>query len=212
MTVGYADKKSELVMGKGGGQDWREVAFVNGQLAVISAKNLVLNDTNMVDLGVSVGEVVSGGGFGNYIYVLDKGNGEIWKYSAKGESSRWLKGNAVTDLLSSVDLSIDGDVWIGTSNSQVLRFRRGNKERFSLSSPIKDIKIDKIAVNTSQIDSEGRISILDSEKERVLVFDKNGVYVEQLLWSGFKEAKDLLFVSETDLVVLAQGKLWKVSL
>lgn len=217
-TVSYPNKGSEILMGKGGGEMWRDVTWVGNKAVVMSARGMWVEDKLAGSFSGSVGDPVGVGAFGSYLYVLDKGNGEIWKYNGTnlltgaemGTGVRWITGDAIADLTDGVDLSIDGDIWVGLKNGAIIRLRRGAKEAFNITGAPKEMKIDRIAVNEDQSAEVGRIAILNKDASRVVVLDKNGTYVKQFRWSGFSEAEDLVFVDNATLIVVAGGKVYKV--
>jgi len=213
VNLGYPDKKAEVVMGKGEGANWRDAGFVGDVGVVVKPGEIILGEKgfevkNKIDNPVAL--VVFGGG----VYVLDKDKDEIWKFGLEksgeevklGEGLRWLKGEAMTKLSSSVDMTIDGDIWIGLENGEVVKLRQGNEENFVLIGTPEEMKLSKLTVG------ETKIGILDKVSGRLVVFTKEGDFVKQLMWTGFSEANDLGFISADELLVLSGGKLYKVSL
>lgn len=222
VSVEIPNKTTEVVMGKGIQADWREVSWVETQPVVVTGTNLVVGDTKVTPLGEGIANVAGAASFGNFIYVLDKNTGEVWKYTGTGSGSnlvfgtgsRWLKGSGMPELTDGVAMAIDGDVWVGLSAGQVIRLRRGSKEKFEMMGVPANMKLDGLAVSSDENlgENTGKIAVLDKKGSRIVIFDKAGVYVKQLEWGGLANANDLVLLNDSDLIVLSQGKLWKMGL
>ena len=135
--------------------------------------------------------------FGGNLYLLDRGNGEIFRYQGVeggfGLRNRWFGEGVVPNLSDAVDMTIDGDIWV-LSRQDILHFRSGVPQAFTiagLDTPFSD----PIAIDTDP-ESE-RLYVLDRGNRRVVVFDKSGEYREQYLWDGIASVSDMA-VSETE--------------
>ena len=123
------------------------------------------------------------------IWATDAAEHVIYKYSPQGEivmtlGSRGVAGdNSSTDLFNQVNhvaISPNGDIYVtdGYVNSRVVHFRGDG-------SFVRIIGGEEGAANGQfsvphgiAVDSQGRILVNDSGNQRVSVFDRNGVFLE----------------------------------
>lgn len=214
--VSYPDKKQEVVLGKGEGQNWLDVAGVspNDVLLLSSGLSAVLaGQKKDLAFDAAVTKPVAVEMFGTAAYVLDKGSSEIWRFGLSGgvigERRRWLLSGIEADLTAGVDLSIDTDIWVGLAGGKILRFRRGQPERFNLSDVPEDFKIDRLAVSGDN----DVVAVLDTSKGRVVLFSKEaGAYMKQILAPELSTATDLVWISEKELMILVGDKIYQTSI
>lgn len=214
--VSYPDKKQEVVLGKGEGQNWLDVAGVspNDVLLLSSGLSAVLAGQK-ADLAfdAAVTEPIAVDMFGTAAYVLDKGSSEIWRFGLSGgtigERRRWLLSGIEADLTAGADLAIDTDIWVGLASGKILRFRRGQPERFNLSDVPGDFRIDRLAISGDS----NAVAVLDEGKGRVVLFSKEtGAYMKQILAPELSTATDLVWISEKELMILVGDKIYQTAI
>lgn len=153
------------------------------------------------------------GAFGGNLYVLDKSGNKIWRYaggvSSFGEGQEWFAPGINVNVTEALSWVIDGKVWILKSDGDVVVYERGLPQRFVMegvedSAGFKQIFTDESAQN---------VYLLDTERSRIVILDKNGVYQGEYRTSELAHATDLV-VSEADkkIIFLAQNKLWELTL
>ena len=214
--VSYPDKKQEVIVGKGEGQNWLDVAGVspNEVLLLRSGLSAVLaGKKEDLVFDAAVTEPTAVDMFGTAAYVLDKGSSEIWRFGLSGgtigERRRWLLSGIEADLAAGVDLAIDTDIWVGLSGGKILRFRRGQAERFNLSDVPEDFKIDRLAISGDN----NVVAVLDITKGRVVLFNKEtGAYMKQILAPELSTATDVVWISEKELMILSGDKIYQTSI
>ena len=111
-------------------------------------------------------------------YMLDNNLSQIYRYE-KGDNgflsfSRWL--NKERDLSKTISLDIDGHVYTLEENGIIHKFLKGNEENFiqDLIEPSLD-SANKIIVSREN----DFIYILDSINSRIVIFSKDGKFIEQ---------------------------------
>lgn len=120
------------------------------------------------------------GSFGSNLYIFDAQARQVFRYDRSDLSASpaaWLKSKEGVELEKISSLSIDGDLWMGTSIGQIYKFTRGDRVPFRLS----DILITPegaIALYTSE--SAQHLYVLEPRAERLLVFDKSGKYMRTI--------------------------------
>ena len=142
------------------------------------------------------GEISQIATFGNNIYLLDRGQGEIWKYAAidagYGERKRWFGAGIVLDLSRVVDWVVDGDIWLLTSSGKLEKYSRGAPAKFALTGFPSNSDtggfLDPIAVTIV----DEKVYVLERGAKRVVSLDMNGQYLEQYVSEDFGRASDLM--------------------
>lgn len=214
--VDYQDQKSSVVLGKGEGLSWIDLAGFKNNLVVLTKTGLVakLSDKRVEQtFDGSVSEPVAVDVFGTVAYVLDRGVSEIWRFGLSdgviSERRRWLSAGVEADLKSGLDLALDGDIFVLLADGKVMRLRRGEVEKYGLTDLPIDFRPERVTASAEA----NVLAFLDSKKSRVVLFNKEtGAYVRQLLALEFGKAMDLVLVNGKTLIVLVEGKLLKVSI
>lgn len=181
-------------------------AFVLAAAGVVEVSLAGRTSALVVETDPEWGEVVEIETFAGNLYLLDKGQGEIFRYPGSedgfGKRDRWLGEGVLPDFSGAVGMAIDGDIWV-LNGQTVSRFRRGVEEPFSLKGLEKPFS-EPTAIYTDA-ESE-RVYILDRGNRRVVVFDKNGDYKNQYLWEGIGTVSDLVVNEGLKKMYLLSGK------
>lgn len=141
------------------------------------------------------GQIGQIGFFGSNIYLLDKGNGEIWKYSAVADGyadrKRWFGAGIVLDLSRIVDWVVDGDIWLLSSSGKLERYSRGVPVKFELVGLPAMSDNGALVGPSAVVINQDKIYVLESGASRVVVFGIDGKYEAQFVSSDFARASDL---------------------
>jgi DNA-binding beta-propeller fold protein YncE len=107
-------------------------------------------------------------------------------------------------------MAIDGSVWIGTTNGKILRFTQG-KENTLLPKGVEPAFGSALTVYVS--DREINVYVLDKENSRVVVLDKEGMYLSQYRFEG-NIAPTAFAVSEKErkIFLVSGGKIYAMDL
>lgn len=209
MSVDTKTKEVKVLAGKGAGLDWVDAVSDGSKYFVMSKSGIFVagNESSNMTFDTAVTNPVSLSRFGTALYVLEKGNKEIFKYlisdAGFGERARWLKENqTISDL--PLDLDIDVDVWVLEEGGHIERFRRGSKEPLTISGLPEGMIFEKITVEKNG----NRIALLSSKSGSVVFCDKTtGVCGEQFKNESLKEARDIEFDTDNKLIVLSAGSI-----
>ncbi len=165
---GFADKASLLIL------DRNNNIFRYNNVDEVTYMRLAGSDQLR---GVSQIENYSG-----RLYLLDEQQNQIWRYSPAGlgydeAPTAWFDPQVQADLAGVVATAIDGDIWMLTEDGMVLRYRQGGQLPFSLdnSAGLNGRMVDM----TLGTESTDNVYLADGSQDRILVFDKEGNYVEQ---------------------------------
>jgi hypothetical protein len=138
------------------------------------------------------------------LYFLDTANSQIWRYRPTGDSYENAPEpyfQTAINLSPAIAMAIDGAIWLLHPNGTVLRYFNSVQEPFALD--VVDPPIVKaVAIWVNDVDPpDGRIVIGDAGSNRVLVFDKRGRLLGQLMplnRPGILERLRSLTVDETN--------------
>ncbi len=209
LSAAVKDKDIKVVAGKGAGLGWID-SVSDGVKSFVLTKGGVFevgNESNSLVFDTSVTDPISLMKFASNLYVLEKGNKEIFKYTigeaSFGERTRWLK-EGVTLSATPVDMAIDVDIWVLEEGNVLERFRRGVKEAFTLSGVPDGMLLERVSV-----EEEGdRIAFLAKSQSSVLICSKEtGVCDKQLKNDKLSGALDIVFGGEGELFVLLPSSL-----
>jgi len=152
--------------------------------------------------------------FGGNIYLLDIAKSRVWKYMATAsgfsDMKEYLNPDTLPDLTKATNMSIDGSLWIATYDGKILRFTQGKENPYVPQGLDMDLQND-LLVYTS--DDTKYIYVLDKKAHRVVVLDKDGIYLAQYVFTATLNPTRLL-VSEMQhkILLLDQGKLYSIEL
>lgn len=117
--------------------------------------------------------------FNDNLYILDSEHSTILKHTKTGanfsEGMPWITDG--TSVSSATSLSVDGAIYLGTSNGDVLKLFQGKKDS-SFSLDAIDPKLNRVD-DTIADDRVSNIYLLDREGKRIVVFTKDGNFVRQ---------------------------------
>lgn len=152
------------------------------------------------------GEIAQVDSFAGNIYLLDKGNSEIWKYpvikDGYGERRRWLGAGITLDLTKVASMKVTGDVWIVTSSGKLERFSRGVPVDFSMDA-FPSITDDKLLSDPAAIYvTDADVYVLERGAKRVVVFGQDGKYKSQYVNDEFAQASDLVIYNNQGYVMI----------
>lgn len=207
MSVILNSKDMKVLAGKGAGLGWIDSVMSKDKAYVLTKGGVFVagNESNSLVFDTAVSDPASLSVFGSNLYVLEKGNKEIFKYSITesgfGERQRWMKeGQIISNL--PIDMDIDVDIWVLEQGNILERFRRGVKESFVLSGLPKEIELEKLSV---EIEGD-RIALLSTKQATVVFCSKEtGVCDKQLKNEKLTEARDIVFGDGGNIYVLLKS-------
>lgn len=152
--------------------------------------------------------------FAGNIYLLDSGKNQIWKYTggAAGFSSgqKFLAEDQNIDLSQAISFSIDGTIWVITSDGKVIKALQGKADLINIDG--LDAPFSPSSVIETKDDSQF-VYVLDRQGQRVVRFSKEGEYDSQYKGEFLKDAVSIAIdEAEGSLYVLSESKIFVIKL
>jgi len=222
-----SSKNAQIVGGGASLKSMNSVAIHGDTLYALTADGIVSFDSNSNKSSLIIKKDASWGvtsaliSFGGNLYVLDTQKSRIWKYIATDTAApaggqgfsdlhEYLNADTLPDLSLATGIAIDGSVWLGTSDGNILRFTQGKVNTYDPQG-VDPAFGSKLAVYTS--DDAKNVYVLDIQNHRVVVLDKDGMYLAQYQFDG-KISPTNLVVSENakKILLLVDGKIYELDL
>lgn len=119
--------------------------------------------------------------YDRFLYILNPEKRNLYRYSAEGDGFSdpigWMRSATGLRYDEVTSLSVDGDVWLATSDGQVKKFATGEEETFELRGLNKEFG-GGIKLYTN-IDQEN-LYVLDPDENRVVVLSKTGEFIKEV--------------------------------
>ena len=135
--------------------------------------------------------------FGTNLYAVDAPNSLIYRYpgtaSGYGERSLWLTPNQELDLSDTVMLNIDGSLWVGGLDGNVLKFTQGRIDPFKNEARMEGSTVSNLIVDENLLS----VYVFDAKTGTLNISDKKGVLLA-VYKSDELKSKILVGVSETN--------------
>lgn len=206
------DNLASSIVGGGSKTPQPKLIGIHGNsIFVFTSSGLVKIDTNSKNQEVivknlsDIGEAADLIGYAGNVYILDSLNKKIWKFMALekvySEARPYLAPNETVGFEKVVSMAIDGSVWI-LGDNRVKKYSKGTESFVTLEG------LDKPLINPEVIftDDESKyFYILDKGNNRVVVFDKEGVYNSEYVWSGISGVSDMVVLEKAKKILLLVG-------
>ncbi len=190
-SVSLPEKKGSIIGGGTGYETVQQVTVhgATGYVLLAEGVNAISIQQKQIKQNIirksdDWGTIAAMASFGGNIYLLDSGKSRIWKYVATetgfSDIREYLNPDTLPDLSRSTGMVIDGSVWIGTSDGKILRFTQGKENSFYPKGVDPAFGLH-LVVYTS--DETNNIYVLDNNNKRVVVLDKDGLYMSQYTWA-----------------------------
>ncbi len=195
--------------------DWEQnkIMLSDGQnmIWLIDTNNYSLNKITF-KLPADNSQITDISSYAKKIYVLDKATNNIYKYRYNNGSFKqpvkWLKEEA--DVKQAQKILVDGNVWLVEQGGKIKKLFKGKEEIFNLKGLYEPLG-EQIKLWTA--DNLNFLYIIDQEKNRIIIADKDGRVKRQLLGEGLEK---ILSVApnhtENELYILTTNHVYKFGL
>lgn len=166
-------------------------------------------DDSINHIDIDIPPNFSPGGIGGYIdniYLLDRHSDQIYLYQKTYDDlqsrSEWMDQTDSRSFQNIEDIAIDGYIYTLDRSGEVKQYLSGELQDFSLNEISPDWgRATKI--KTSPTMGEGSVYILDSNSNRIVVFNKHGEFLRQYQnEEKFKNIKDFHIDEEREIIYL----------
>ena len=168
----------------------------DSNISYFNANNIIILDakteklsTLEIDYPVKPQKIIDFKQYNNRYYLADALNGQIYRFSKSGSkltgAVSWL--NSQEDLTNATSLDIDGSVYLLKNNGEISEYSKGKKQEFSIS-PVEPSfsQAAKLVISENQ----DYIYIFEPTGKRLVVFNKNGNFVNQYTSDKFDNLRD----------------------
>jgi hypothetical protein len=143
--------------------------------------------------------------YGSRLYALDAGSNKLLRHqrtvSGYSQGESWVLDE--TPLGNTVDLAIDGNVWLLEKTGALIKMLQGTREDFTLG-PVVDPLVSPTRIVTGE--DMAFIYILEPEKKRMLQFEKEtGTFVKQYTSDKFDALRDMVVIEKGAKAYLLNG-------
>jgi hypothetical protein len=211
VSMNIADRSRQIIDTKNDG-NFLDVSMTDTKYFGLNAKSVTELNIKKEEAKTAIEadefwvDPVKIGMFAGNIYILDKGQSEIWKYPTLGDTfggrRRWLAAGITPDLTNVVDMKVVGDIWLLTSTGKLERYSRGAPVKFSMDGFPSKTSDKKLAEPSSLWVTESLIYVLENGASRISVFGDDGLYKSQYINSEFSKASDLVIVDDKGYVLI----------
>lgn len=131
------------------------------------------------------GSIVAIDHYAGNLYLLDRQNGQIWKYvpDAAGEYSQspegWIEDSVRENLGTLAEFAIDGDIYVIDDAGTVTKLTVGERRPFTLETPVPAIEMPIALYSDEQSPDEPLKYLYIAEPNRILIYDKSGALLVQ---------------------------------
>lgn len=220
-TVGLLPKTGTIVGGGSAFGGMSHVAIYGDKLYVFTPggiHHMRLSDQktvlNTIAASIEWGTIADMAAFGGNLYLLDTAKSRIWKYVATetgfSQLFEYLNPDTLPDLTKTTNMAIDGSVWLGTTTGNILRFTAGKENSFAPQGV--DTPLGKTLMVYT--DAEAKMFyVLDRDNNRIVVFDKDGLYMAQYVWEkDFQPSTFVVSEKAAKIFLLRDGKIYGIDL
>lgn len=184
------------------------ISYINGnQIIELSLKDEQLKN---VPLDPGIVSITNADSYNSKLYIINSQDNSVIRYNKTANSYNspyaWLSSKI--DLTKAIDLSIDGHVYILSSNGEVVKLLKGESIDFRLEAIDPPLSSPtKIYVSPEQ----KFLFILDPSQKRLVIYDKTGQFIGQYTSNSFNELKDFQVNEANNEIYLLDGtKILKV--
>ncbi|MDP2736498.1 MAG: hypothetical protein Q8O59_01790 [bacterium] len=162
--------------------------FNAGSIITFDAKTEKLS-TLEIDYPAKTQKIVDIKQYNNRYYLADAINGQIYRFSKSGSKLAGAVGwlNSPEDLTSATGMDIDGNIYLLKNNGEISKYSKGQKQEFSISEVEPNFSQAAKLVISDNLDY---LYIFEPIAKRLVVFNKNGDFINQYTSDKFDSLKD----------------------
>jgi hypothetical protein len=156
------------------------------------------------------GTIQNIGYYGGNIYLLDTKHGQIWRYQGQEdgtfpERGEFLNPDTLPDFSTVISMVIDGSIWIWNDEGMISRYSYGKEVSYTPDG-VDPALGKRIMVSTDE--TTNNIYILDKDTARIVVTDKNGIYIRQYPYEQINPTDLLVDETNRRIYLLVDGMVY----
>lgn len=192
-------------------EDLSTTAIYDKEIYYLNDKNIIKLNTDeekLQTMNISLGnkKIISMDTYNNRLYCLAPEDNQVYRYknsnSVFDQEYKWILDKV--DLTNTVDLSIDGYVYILKNNGEIIKLLKGEYNSTLNNNSIVDPPMEnvtKLFVSTEQ----KYIYILEPINRRLILFDKNAKFLMQYLFPNASDIKDFSVDEKNKFIYILNG-------
>lgn len=151
--------------------------------------------------------------FSGNVYVFARGNQQLWRFAVGSDTtaspSAWIRSAPGINFGTITSLAIDGSVWMGSSTGEVFKLTRGERDSFSLQGLLEPFTSSLLV---AAVENGERLAVAEPSSNRLVLFDKNGVYQQQISSPQLGGVTDLFWgETENEIYLVAGSVVYRVN-
>ncbi|MEI6596998.1 MAG: hypothetical protein WCL13_02180 [bacterium] len=160
----------------------------NNSLIIFDSKTEKLSALK-IDYPAKTQKIIDFKQYNNRYYLADSISGQIYRFDKNGSgltgAVSWL--NTAEDLTGVTSLDINGNIYLLKNNGEISEYSKGKKQEFSISPVEPNLsQATKLAISETQ----DYLYVFEPAGKRLVVFNKNGNFVNQYTSDKFNNLKD----------------------
>ncbi len=149
------------------------------------------------------------GSYGNFVYLLSSEARAIFRYELKSGAlvsrATWIGSSSGVPFPDATSMVVDGDIWLGTKNGQIIRMRSGKTVAFTLSGLSEPP--DSTLLLATSLDNP-LLYVLEPKRSRLMVLKKDtGEVVNQFQNRTLGSANTIVYDESQQLVLVVSGSI-----
>jgi hypothetical protein len=212
-----ATKKTEVVAGPG---DFNRNII---DVALYSGRVFVLTDDGLYEVGEQKDKLLENDlgtnlylySYAGNIYILDKDSSKIYRYPATtsgfGSKQEWLAPGIDINLGGVSGWSINGSIWLAFDSGKMIKLTQGSPNNLNSADVYPEIHALEAIYTNEELEY---LYLLDTDNKRVVVLDKNGVYVAQYISDRLASAGGIIVSEKEKKLIFSdkEGKLYSIEI
>jgi hypothetical protein len=170
--------------------------------------NLENNDAELlVESGIRLTEAKILRFYENNVYIFNPERQNIFRFDANEsnpELSGWVKSSQGLQYQQVVSMAIDGDIWLGNRNGNIVRMRSGQPQTYAISAIEKPFESEIIIYTQEGFD---HIYVLEPKLNRIVQLSKRGEFTKEFVSSTLASANSMVVNSEESKILILSGSL-----
>lgn len=148
--------------------------------------------------------------YDNYLYVINPEKRNIYRYVKNTDDDGysdpigWIKSATGLDYSQVSSVSIDGDMWLTTADGKLKKFASGRDSNLQITGLENEFSTMLMQYSDAQTKN---IYILEADKERIVILDKDGNFVKEIHAPELKTATHIVASEAMGKILVSSGAL-----